>query len=442
MTAPGSRSKSGSEYFSAFTVRTHRAPGRAPVSDCRSRSGSPSSTAAASSPTKAKPGGPGCTSTFRSYDVLSNSTDSWFMYSVNPEHAIGIVGGLLALPIALIAPRLHPRWRSVPGTVRAAAVLMAVSGGVHLALIPRHLATEPVTSVLFLLNDLAFIALAATFTWRYWRLASAGLLISTVLAYLVYVGIGLEGPDQVGLATKLVEVTALGLALVPVRGEVGRMHPTHRTLRWASLGVAMPLLIVMTGATVWIVDLARPDARHVHAGALLQSTNTFPTPPQVDAANRLYAETKGAIQPYADWHQAFAAGYRPGGSQTLPSTHWMNQKYVDAGYVMDPNRPQGLVYANTHHGPVLLGAMFQMKSLNTFGPDPGGPLTAWHQHENICFTPFGLEFSLMSPFGTCTFGAIDISASPMLHVWVVDNPKGGPFAVDIDPSVVAALDRA
>jgi len=141
------------------------------------------------------------------------------------------------------------------------------------------------------------------------------------------------------------------------------------------------------------------------------------------------------------YKDAWAAGYRPGGSQTLPSTHWMNQRYVDAGYVMDPHRPQGLVYANTHHGPVLLGAMFQMKSLNRFGPDPGGPMTAWHQHENICFTPFGFEFSLMTPYATCPIGAIDISAPPMLHVWIVDNPHGGPFAVDIDPSVVAALDR-
>jgi hypothetical protein len=361
------------------------------------------------------------------------------MYSVNPEHAIGIVGGLLALPIALIALRMHPRWRSAPGTVRAAAVLMAVSGGVHLALIPHHVATEPVTSVLFFLNGLAFIALAATFTWRYWRLASAGLLISTVLAYLVYVGIGLEGPDQVGLATKLVEVTALGLALVPVRGEAGR---THRSWRWATLGVAMPMLLVITGATVWIVDLARPDPRHVHAGALLQATSTVATPAQVDAANRLYAATKTAILPYEDWHRAWAAGYRPGGSTTLPSSHWMNQRYVEAGYVMDPERPQGLVYANTHHGPVLLGAMFQMKSLNKFGPDPGGPMTAWHQHENICFTPIGFEFSLMTPYATCPIGAIDISAPPMLHVWIVDNPHGGPFAVDIDSSVVAAMDRS
>ncbi|HAC44820.1 MAG TPA: hypothetical protein DCF65_02010, partial [Chloroflexi bacterium] len=303
------------------------------------------------------------------------------MYNINPEHAVGLIGGLVALIIALATLRLHPRWRSVPGTVRSAAVLMIVAAGVHLALIPQHLATEPFTSFLFLLNGAAFIGLAVSFTWRWWRLASAALLISTVVGYLVYVAFGLEGPDQVGIATKLIEVTALGLALVPVRAEARR---THRAWRWAGLGVAMPLLVVMTGATVWIVDLARPDARHVHAGALLQSTNAIPTQAQVDAANRLYAETKAAIQPYEDWHQAWAAGYRPGGSATMPSSHWMNQRYVDAGYVMDPHRPQGLVYANTHRGPVLLGAMFQMKGINQFGPDPGGPLTAWHQHENIC----------------------------------------------------------
>ncbi|TMD36600.1 MAG: hypothetical protein E6I95_02440, partial [Chloroflexi bacterium] len=166
------------------------------------------------------------------------------MYNVSPPHLIGLVGGMIALPIALWALRFHPRWRSVPGTVRAAAVLMAVSAGVHLALIPHHLAAEPLTSVLFLFNGAAFITLAVSFTSRWWRLASAGLLVATVFGYLFYVAIGLEGPDQVGIATKLVEVTTLGLALVPVRGEVGR---THRSWRWASLGVAMPLLLVITG---------------------------------------------------------------------------------------------------------------------------------------------------------------------------------------------------
>ena len=93
------------------------------------------------------------------------------MYSISPQHAIGLVGGLLALAIALLALPRHPRWRAVPGTVRAAAVLMAVSGGVHFALIPHHLANEPLTSVLFFCNGVAFVTLAASFTWRHWRLA-------------------------------------------------------------------------------------------------------------------------------------------------------------------------------------------------------------------------------------------------------------------------------
>ncbi len=119
----------------------------------------------------------------------------------------------------------------------------------------------------------------------------------------------------------------------------------------------------------------------------------------------------------------------------------MNQPYVDASYVMDPRRPQGLVYANTEHGPMLLGAMFQMQHIGQFGPDPGGPLTAWHQHQNICITPLGFEFSLMTPTATCPIGSIDISVPPMLHVWIVDNPRG-PFAVDIDSKVVKQIDQS
>jgi len=356
------------------------------------------------------------------------------MFEIAPDHAIGPYAGLLALPLALIALRLMPGRRAVPGTAQAAAVLMAMSGAIHLGLVSTHL-EEPVTAALFVMNGIAYIVLSLAFTWRWWRLASASLLTATVLGYLVYIAFGFDTPDQVALATKLLELTALGLVLVPVRGEV---RPRDRAWYWATLAAGVPLLTVLSGATIWVADLANPDAQHVHAGAVLQATNDVATPAQVAAAASLYAETKAAIQPFEDWHNAWAAGYRPGGPGNMPTTHWMNEAYVKAGYVMDPHRPQGLVYANTRSGPVLLGAMFQMQHLGQFGPDPGGPLTAWHQHENICFTPLGFEFSLMTPFATCPLGAIDLSAAPMLHVWIVDNP-GGPFAVDIDPSAVAKV---
>lgn len=360
------------------------------------------------------------------------------MYDIVADHAAGLIGALLALPAAIAAVRLSRTHRSTPATVQIACVLMVVTGAVHLALIPGHLAGDGLTAVLFFCNGVAFIALAAMVRVRWWRPAAVALIVMTVLGYLVYVVFGLEGPDQVGLATKVVELAALGMILVPVRGEATRRD---RSWYWALLAAGLPALVLLNGTAVWAVALARPDAQHVHAGAVLQATNEVPNAQQKAAAEQLYAETLTAIAPYRDWRTAWAAGYRPGGSQSMPSTHWMNQQYVKRGYVMDPQHPQGLVYANTQHGPVLLGAMFEMQHLGQFGPDPGGPLTAWHEHQNVCLAPLGLEFSLMTPYSVCPVGAIDVSAPPMLHVWIVDNPKGGTFAVDIDPAVVAAIDR-
>lgn len=359
------------------------------------------------------------------------------MFDIAPDHAIGLYSGLFALPLAMIAIRLRPARHMVPGTVPGASVLMAVAGAIHIGLIGTHL-KESFTALLFLLNGTAYITLSVAFAWRWWRAASATLIGATLLGYLVYIAFGFDSPDQVAIATKLIELTALGLVLVPVRGEP---RESRRTWRWTLVGVAVPVLTLITTSTVWIVDLKRPDAQHVHAGAVLQATNDVATPEQTAAAAQLYAATKSAIEPYQDWHRAMAAGYRPGGPANMPSTHWMNQHYVDAGYVLDPSRPQGLVYANTHHGPVLIGAMFQMKPIGQLGPDPGGPLTAWHEHQDICVTPIGFEFSLMTPFATCPIGSIDVSVPPMLHVWIVDNP-GGQFAVDIDATVVKKIDRA
>jgi len=359
------------------------------------------------------------------------------MWDIAPDHASGLYAGLIALPLALLALRLRPARRRLPGTAQAAAVLMAVCGAIHLGLVPSHLG-EPFTALLFVINGIAYIGLSLAFTWRHWRLASCTLIVATILGYLGFIAFGFDSPDQVAVSTKLIELTALGLLLVPVRGF---RVAADRAPYWALIAAGLPVLTLLSGTTVWAIDLSRPDAQNAHAGAVLQATNDVATPEQKASAAQLYAQTKAAIQPYEDWRRAWAAGYRPGGSQTLPSTHWINQDFVTAGYVLDPRHPQGLVYANTAHGPVLLGAMFQMKNIGQFGPDPGGPLTAWHEHENICVTPFGLEFSLMTPYATCPVGAVDITVPAMLHVWIVDNPTG-PFAVDIDPSVVARIDRA
>jgi hypothetical protein len=80
--------------------------------------------------------------------------------------------------------------------------------------------------------------------------------------------------------------------------------------------------------------------------------------------------------------------------------------------VLDPARPEGLLYGRTdHHGLVLIGAFYLMEP-GEHGPQPGGCLTTWHTHNGN-----GIE---------------------MLHVWTVDMP-GGPFANEWDPAYIASL---
>jgi hypothetical protein len=363
------------------------------------------------------------------------------MWDLAPGHAPGILGGLLAALAWLLAVRLTPsrrfrqRYLAAPGSVRAAALLMVVTAGVHVALAPHHLADSPFTSLTFVVNATAFTAVAiAAFSAWWWRRAAAALLVATVLAYLLYLVAGLEGPDQVGIATKLVELTALGLALVPVPDE---RRPAHRGLRWAAVAGAVPALTLLTGLTVWGVDLVRPVDGHHHLGAIVQATSAFPTPQQQERADRLFGETSAAIAPYRDWRVAWAAGYRPTGPDG-GAVHWLNPAYA-RGPILDPRRPQGLVYVRTRSGWVLTGAMFQMPRLGQFGPDPGGPLTAWHEHQNICVSPVGPAFGLATPFASCPLGAVAVSVPAMLHVWIVDNPAGGPFAIDLDPRTIRAL---
>src|SRR5215471_16303029 len=137
------------------------------------------------------------------------------MYDLAPDHLLGLIAGLVALPLAWLAVHRSPWHRTKPLTTQIAAVLMAVSGMLHLALIPDHLTSSPITSALFFINGIAFVTLAALVEWRWWRILSASLIVLTILGYTFYIGAQLESPDQVGLATKLIELAALGMILVP-----------------------------------------------------------------------------------------------------------------------------------------------------------------------------------------------------------------------------------
>jgi hypothetical protein len=346
------------------------------------------------------------------------------MYDIAIDHAAAISAALMTLVFAFAfvfglrflaarrvawAARITQAYEAAPPIAKLAAALMLLSGGIHLALVPGH---EGVTGVLFVIDGLGFIVLAvAAFLTTWWRRPAVLWLAATILAYLVWVIAGWETPDQIGIACKLIELVALGL-----------------------------LMACVTTLGIWVGGLAHPDALHAHAGALLQPVAAVATPEQQAGAAQLLADTRASIARYQDPAAAIAAGFKPGPvSSADPLRHFQNS--ANANVILDPNRPQALVYAQTPHGLQLIGAMFQMQRAGQWGPDPGGPLTQWHQHEGICFSPFGVEFSFETPFWTCPIGSTSITTAPMLHVWIIDNGKNGPFAADLDKAVQRELTR-
>ena len=367
------------------------------------------------------------------------------MYDTASEHGPAIATAIVLLVVLWLLPHAISlladrglRWavallavyHRTSAMTKLAAGLMLLTGAVHLALIPSH---EGITGVLFVINGLGFIALAAAaFLTSWWRRPAVLWLVATIVAYVVWVIAGWETPDQIGIACKLIELVALGLVLR--LGRPGRRTWPRRI--WRAL--AFPMMASVATLGIWIGGLAHPDALHAHAGALLQPVAKVATPEQRDAAARLLSDTRASIAHYRDPATAIAAGFKPGpGSSADPLRHFVNPANTKA--ILDPSYPQALVYAQTKHGLQLIGAMYQMPRAGQWGPDPGGPLTQWHQHEGICFSPFGFEFSFETPFWTCPVGSTSITTPPMLHVWIIDNGKEGPFAAELDKSAQKAL---
>ena len=369
------------------------------------------------------------------------------MYDTAAEHAAGLTAATLTLVVVWLTLRLirflarhRVGWAArgiatidaVPAMTRLVALLMLVSGILHLALVGGH---EGITSLLFVVDGVGFIGLTiAAFLTTWWRRAAVLWLSATIVAYVVWVVAGWETPDEVGIACKLVELLALGLVM---RLAVPKRHTWPRRI-WRA--IAYPMMACLTTVGIWVGGLAHPDALHAHAGAVLQPVAAVATPEERIAAARLLADTRASIARYQDPAAAIAAGYKPGAASDVdPLVHFQNS--ANASALLDPNRPQALVYARTPHGLRLVGAMFQMPKAGQWGPDPGGSLTQWHQHEGICFSPFGFEFSFATPFWTCPVGSTNITTPPMLHVWIIDNGKNGPFSAELDKTVQNELQK-
>ena len=203
---------------------------------------------------------------------------------------------------------------------------------------------------------------------------------------------------------------------------------------------------------------AQPGAAHDHAQ---QAASAVPstqqglvhdhgpsiavTAAELEGAARLVAETKAASVRFEDIEAARAAGYYLASAPRNGLSHYFNTAYTRDGRILDPERPESLVYLSLADGSSkLVGVLYRMPSPDQPGPRVGGPLTAWHAHDNLCTANGRVVGKLIN--GRCTNGAGattgTVSPTPeMLHVWLVDNPNGV-FSDDMEPAALGDVVKA
>ncbi len=156
------------------------------------------------------------------------------------------------------------------------------------------------------------------------------------------------------------------------------------------------------------------------------------TPAEQHRAETLVRETIVDLRKYEYPSQAYAAGYRSIGDALTGDEHYVKWSNVDDGHILDPTRPESLVYEKRDGKQQVVAAMYMMPFGSRFTdvPDVGGALTQWHIHADLCLTNDPVQKTLSGATtinGQCPPGSSKAGSMPMLHVWVVPNPCG-PFA--------------
>jgi hypothetical protein len=178
------------------------------------------------------------------------------------------------------------------------------------------------------------------------------------------------------------------------------------------------VLTLLTGVAGWGGILRD------HAGAAMQPLSAEPDAAHKAAAREFAVQVWNDITPYQDQQAAIAAGYHATTPPEQATSHWENEAFKQRGRVLDAPHPEALVYANTKHGPVLLGAMFELPKAGMSGPDFGGAVAGWHAHPNVCVSVFIELAGLVSPYGNCPPLSLNIGTNRMLHIWRLDMPNG------------------
>lgn len=164
-----------------------------------------------------------------------------------------------------------------------------------------------------------------------------------------------------------------------------------------------------------------------------------PTVAQQRAAVTLVDQTVAAAAPYKSLAAAKAAGYVPVTKTGQRIVHYINPSIYEHGDALNSNAIPALVYVNTSHGAVLLAAMYLVPKADgkTNPPQPGGCLTQWHIHTDLCLASGKVVGN--DSAAPCAPGSVNQGTQPMMHVWMTPV-AGGPLAPD--PSGLSEVQAA
>lgn len=153
------------------------------------------------------------------------------------------------------------------------------------------------------------------------------------------------------------------------------------------------------------------------------------TPAQQAAAENIISATLVSLPYWDDFRTAEAEGFASIGDGGTGMEHFINWEYAADDDVLNPARPESLMYDTSGGGRRLVAAMYMTEpglDLEDV-PELGGALTQWHIHDNLCFFPDGRVAGITDAAGACADGLVKPEPVPMIHVWITPHPCG-PFA--------------
>jgi hypothetical protein len=244
-----------------------------------------------------------------------------------------------------------------------------------------------------------------------------------------------EGPFSLENPGHLVAAVGLAVALIGVAGAVtctarqsaGSEPPSRRGMS----GLAAPLLIAgMLTAAAWAVGFEQHQAAPSNEGTEAAPDHPTGSGPkladlgeasadEIRRSQGLLDRSIEATAGYRDTRIAERAGYVFKLDRPRLALHVFNPVYLRDGDILNPSRPEGLVYLVYPTGRLELVGVVYIADGGVPGPTIGGPITRWHGHRT-CLDP-STDLTARPSGAACPPGQVEVRSNEMMHVWFTDD---------------------